>query len=509
MNKTSLLNKASETYPKSQVKKFEGAINFATTCHSGQKRKSGERYIIHPMTVSSFLIDWGLDIDSVIAGVLHDVYEDCDVKLSTIKDKFGSQVAFLVDGVTKLGKVRSGMQDIDTYLPKTKDNLTKLLIATGADVRVIIIKLADRLHNLQTLSSLSPDKQKKIARESLEVFAPLADRLNMGRVRVQIEELSFSFLDPNKYNYLRKQIKSRIGRASKKLDHIREDVQNILKENHVKFEMDGRVKSVYSYHKKLRKHSQDMNAIYDIIALRIIVKDEPACYQVLGLIHSLYTPMINRIKDYIAIPKMNGYQSIHTTVITKDEHIVEFQIRTEQMHEYAEKGLAASFHYNEQKLTERYKSGKITKIPSELRWIYELQTAASQLNAGKKVDLKKLRLRLFSDRVFIYTPKGDIIELPEGSMPLDFAYRVHTEVGAKATGFKINGKIAKANTKLKTGDVVEILTSPKAKPNTGWLDRVISPFARNKIRASLRKSGTRTTPPSDNKQNRDSRLNKH
>ncbi|MDR3125535.1 MAG: RelA/SpoT family protein [Candidatus Nomurabacteria bacterium] len=492
MNRTILMEKAGDAFSKDQLAKLEAAVAFATDCHTGQKRRSGERYVVHPLTVAGFLIDWGLDIDSVVAGALHDVVEDCDVKLSEIKQRFGEQVAFLVDGVTKLGKVRAGMQDIDTYLPKTKDNLTKLLIATGADVRVIIIKLADRLHNLQTLSSLPPEKQRKIARESLEVFAPLADRLNMGQVRVQIEELSFSFLDPTRFNYLRKQIKSRLGRASKKLDHIREEVKAILKKNHIKFEMDGRVKSIYSFHKKLAKHNQNIESIYDIIALRIVVKDKPTCYQVLGLIHHLYTPMINRIKDYIAVPKQNGYQSLHTTVITRDEHIVEFQIRTAEMHEYAEKGLAASFHYNEQKLTDAYKTGRIARLPAELNWIFELQTAAAQLKAGQKVDMKKMRLHLFSDKIFVYTPKGDIFELPEGSMPLDFAYRVHTDIGKNAIGFKINGRISKANTRLKTGDVVEILTSPKTKPTIDWLDRVISPFARNKIRAALRQQGTKT-----------------
>ena len=496
MNKKRLIEKAQDVFTKNQLKKLEKAIDFAEKCHNGQKRKSGENYIIHPMTVASSLIDWQLDIDSVIAGVLHDVYEDCDVKLSEIEEQFGPQVTFLVNGVSKLGKVRSGMENIDSYLPATKDNLTKLLVATGEDIRVIIIKLADRLHNLQTLSALSKDKQKKIAKESLDVFAPLADRLNMGRVRVQIEELSFSYLNPSRFNYLKKQIKSRLGRASKKLDNIREEVKSMLRKNNIEFEMDGRIKSIYSFHKKLNKHSQDINSIYDIIALRIIVEDKPTCYQVLGLIHSLYTPMINRIKDYIAMPKANGYQSLHTTVITKDEHIVEFQIRTKEMHEYAEKGLAASFHYNEQKLSDAYKTGKIAKLPKELIWISDLQTAASQLRAGEKVNLKKLRLKLFSDKIYVYTPKGDILELPTGSMPLDFAYRVHTDVGKSATGFKINGKIAKSNTKLKTGDVVEVLTNPKTKPSIGWLDRVISPLARNKIRSALRKENIKVPLPS-------------
>lgn len=487
MAKPQLLEKAKELYTPEQVKKLSKAISFATRCHKGVKRKSGEDYINHPLTVASYLMDWQMDLDSVIAGVLHDVMEDCDVKMSVIQDMFGKEVLKLVDGVTKLGKVRQGMNDIDSYLPQTTDNLTKLLIATGADIRVIIIKLADRLHNLRTLSALSPSKQKKIARESLDVFAPLADRMNMGRVRVQIEELSFSYLDPKRFEYLKKQMRRRLGRASKKLDKVRAEIAKELKDAGVKFEMDGRVKSVYSLHKKLAKHNQNFDQIYDLIALRIIVKDKPTCYQVLGIIHSIYNPMLERIKDYISQPKINGYQSLHTTVITSDEQVVEFQIRTPEMHEYAERGLAASFHYNEQKLTDAYKTGKIGKLPAELRWIADLQKTASELKEGKKVDINKLKIRLFSDKIFVYSPKGDIFELPEGSMPLDFAYRVHTDIGKKAHSFKVNGRIVRANTKLKTGDVVEVLTSPNTKPTQGWLERVTSSFARNKIRASLRK----------------------
>lgn len=489
-----LLEKAKEIYTPTQVKKLSKAINFATRSHEGVKRETGDDYITHPLTVASYLIDWKMDLDSVIAGLLHDVIEDCDIKMSVIKDMFGEEVLRLVDGVTKLGKVRKGMNDIDSYLPQTRDNLAKLLIATGSDIRVIIIKLADRLHNLETLFALSPAKQRKIARESLDVFAPLADRMNMGRVRVQIEELSFSYLDPKRFNYLKKQMRKRLGRASKKLDKVREDVKKELKKSGIKFEMDGRVKSVYSLHKKLATHNQNFDAIYDLIALRIIVKDKATCYQVLGIIHSMYNPMLERIKDYIAQPKINGYQSIHTTVITGSEQVIEFQIRTPEMHEYAERGLAASFHYNEQKLTDAYKTGKIGKLPAELRWIAELQKAAGELKAGKKVDINKLKLQLFADKIFVYSPKGDIFELPKGSMPLDFAYRVHTDVGKKAHSFKVNGKIVKANIKLKTGDVVEVITSEKTKPTIGWLERVISSFARSKIKASLREEGTKVAP---------------
>lgn len=495
-----LLDKAKEIYTPAQVKKISQALDFATECHKGVKRKSGEDYIYHPIAVASNLLDWQMDLDTIIAGLLHDVMEDCDIKMSVIQDKFGSNVVNLVDGVTKLGKVRSGMDDIDTYLPQTKDNLTKLLIATGSDIRVIIIKLADRLHNLQTLNALPPAKQKKIARESLEVFAPLADRMNMGQVRVQIEELSFSHIDPKRFNFLRKQMKQRLGRASKKLDKVRDDVKRTLKEGGIDFEMDGRVKSIYSLHKKLAKYHQNIDAIYDIIALRIIVKDKLTCYQVLGIIHSMYNPMLERIKDYISQPKVNGYQSLHTTVITDDEQVVEFQIRTPEMHEYAERGLAASFHYNEQKLTDAYKTGKIAKLPTELRWIADLQKVAGQLKEGKKVDMNKLKVRLFSNKIFVYSPKGDIFELPEGSMPLDFAYRVHTDIGKKAHSFKVNGRIVRANTKLKTGDVVEVITSTKTKPTTGWLDRVVSPIARNKIRSSLRQEGKEIAPTQNTQQ---------
>lgn len=486
--------KARKAFTPDQTKELSEAVNFATYHHKSQKRKSGDDYIVHPLTVASYLIDWKMDIDTVIAGILHDVIEDCNVKKSEIKDKFGASVLNLVDGVTKLGKVRAGMNDIDSYLPQTRDNLTKLLIATGADIRVIIIKLADRLHNLQTLDALPLAKQKKIASESLEVFAPLADRMNMGRVRVQIEELSFLYLDPKRFNFLKKQMHRRLGRASKKLDAVRSEVKESLDNAGIKFEMDGRVKSIYSLHKKLAKHNQNFEQIYDLIALRIIVKDKLTCYQVLGIIHAMYHPMIERIKDYIAQPKVNGYQSLHTTVITDNEQVVEFQIRTEEMHQYAERGLAASFHYNEQKLTDAYKTGKIGKLPAELRWIADLQKTAGELKEGKKIDINKLKLRLFADKIFVYSPKGDIFELPEGSMPLDFAYRVHTDIGKKAHSFKVNGRIVRANTKLKTGDVVEVITSPKTKPTVGWLERVTSSFARNKIRASLRQEGTETPP---------------
>lgn len=466
-------------------KRIEKAIQMATAAHEGQMRKSGDPYISHPIAVMKIVEDWGMDEDTIIAAVLHDTVEDTKVTLDDIKNEFGEQVAFLVDGVTKLSNARSGMRDIDTYLPETKDNLLRLLIAMGADIRVLIIKLADRLHNLRTLSALPPEKQRKIAKESLEVFAPLADRLNMGRLRVEMADIAFSYVDPKRFRELQELIEEYNRSAATALKKVRSEVAEALGREGIKFTIDGRVKSVYSLHKKLAKHNQNMGEIYDLTALRVIVTDITDCYLVLGVIHSLYTPMSGRIKDYIAVPKQNGYQSIHTTVITKDKRIIEFQIRTREMHEYAERGLAASFYYNEQKLTENYRTGKIQHLPTSLLWITELQNTAARLRAGKKVDMKKLKLNLFADKIFVYTPKGDIIDLPKGALPLDFAYRLHSEIGGHVIGVKINGKMSNLNKKLEHGDVVEILTSKKPTAKESWFDKIFTSHARQKLRQQL------------------------
>lgn len=464
------------------------AVALATQAHEGQKRKTGEPYIIHPIAVMEILQEWGMDEDTVIAGVLHDTVEDTDVTLEEIEKEFGETVAFLVDGVTKLGNARSGMRDLTTYLPETKDNLMRLLVALGADIRVLIIKLADRLHNIRTLQALPPDKQKKIARETLEIFAPLADRLNMGQLRVELADIAFSYVDSKRYAYLKNLIDERNKSAEKVLAKTEKEVAELLQKEKIDFEVSSRVKSVYSLHKKLAKYNQNVDEIYDLNALRFIVKDETTCYLVMGLIHSLYTPMDGRIKDYIAVPKVNGYQSIHTTVITPDKKVVEFQIRTREMHEYAEWGLAASFYYNEQKVTESYKAGKIEHLPTNLLWITELQTAAQQLREGKKVDKKKLKLQLFADKIFVYTPKGDILDLPKGSMPLDFAYKLHSEIGEHVMGAKVNGKMVNLNTKLKQGDMVEIITSKNQRPNESWLQKIVSRHAKEKLRQQLKRN---------------------
>lgn len=487
MDREQILELASRYYSEADVVELASAVDFATEKHAGQTRKSGEPYITHPLSVAAKLIDWNMDIDTVIAGVLHDTVEDTDATLSEIESLFGRDISFLVDGVTKVSQARAGMRDLDSYLPVTKDNLAKLLIAVGEDVRVIIIKLADRLHNMHTLQHMSPAKQKKIARETIEVFAPLADRLNMGRVRVRLEELSFRYLMPKAFNETKILLDSRLKKSQRKLDKVRREVTARLKKEGLVFEMDGRVKSVYSLFKKLDK-VEDIDAVHDLIALRIIVDDISTAYLVLGVLHEMYTPFFERIKDYVAQPKPNGYQSLHTTVQTQAGQIVEFQIRTHEMHEHAERGLAASFHYNESKLSDAYREGRVT-LPTDLEWIRELQEAASKAHEGKEFDAQKFRMRLFADRIFVYSPKGDIYDLPKGAMPLDFAYRIHSDVAVRASGFKVNGVMKPFDYVLQEGDTIEVLTSKSAHPKPDWRELIISSHAKEKLRQQLARSG--------------------
>lgn len=490
MNNGEILDLAKEIYDEDQIEDLELAIEFATKKHEGQKRKSGKPYITHPLAVAHTLIEWDMDIDSVIAGVLHDTVEDTDAELSEIENLFGGDVAFLVDGVTKISQARAGMRDLGSYMPQTRDNLSKLLIAVSQDVRVIIIKLADRLHNMQTLGSMSPEKQQKISRETLEVFAPLADRLGMGRVRMQLEELAFSYLDPARYQELKNTLKKRLGRSTRKLGVVRLEVEKELDKHNIKFEINGRVKSIYSLHRKLIKMDNNIEDIYDLMALRIIVQDKETCYRVLGILHSVYQPMLARIKDYIATPKPNGYQSLHTTVLTPNKQIVEFQIRTQEMHNWAERGLAASFHYHEQKGTKAYTRKKeATLLPAEQQWISQLQEVATHLREGEEISRDQLNIDIFGNRIFVYSPKGDIYNLPEGALPLDFAYLVHSDIAKHAYSFRVNGKIHAFDKPLQNGDVVEVVTRKLSQPKQDWVDLVKTSHARAKLRMQLRKLG--------------------
>lgn len=482
-----LLDFASQYYQPDEVALLKMAVEFATRAHDGQLRASGEPYIVHPLGVAHTLAEWKMDIDTVVTGVLHDTVEDTDVTVEAIEATFGANVAHLVDGVTKVNKARSGMKDIDEYLPTTRDNLSKLLIAVGDDVRVIIIKLADRLHNLNTLEFLSPDKQKKIARESLQVFAPMADRLGMFRVRMQIEDLAFRYDKPDEYRKLNKIMKDRLAKSHRRLLSVQKETEDAMHKAGIEFTMSGRVKSIYSVYKKLRKVG-GLDELFDLIALRVIVENKEDCYRVLGVLHSLYQPLLDRIKDYIAVPKPNGYQSLHTTVITPSKQIVEFQIRSRSMHEYAERGLAASFHYNEQKLSKNYERGGASILPAHLSWINELQEVASNLQKGGSVE--DLSLDLFADRIFVYSPKGDIYNLPEGSLPLDFAYLVHSDIGQHAYGAIVNGKPQSFDKPLSNGDIVEIVTKKSSQPKASWLKLVKTAHSRGKLKAQLNKMET-------------------
>lgn len=490
MNKATLIEDAKPYYDKSQILELDHTIDFASEAHQGQKRISGEDYITHPIAVADTLMSWGMDISSVLAGVLHDTVEDTTVTLPKIESIFGHDVALLVDGLTKVSKARAGMQDLSNYLPMTKDNLSKLLIAVGQDIRVIIIKLADRLHNLETLQYLPRERQIKVARESLEVFGPMADRLGMGRVRMQIEDLAFSYLDPVEYKRLKIIVSKRLGRSTRKLGEIRSEVETALKKQSINAEINGRVKSIYSLHKKLAKVNDNMDDIYDLMALRIVVEKKEDCYLVLGILHSLYKPTISRIKDYIATPKPNGYQSLHTTVITPNEQIVEFQIRTYEMHEYAERGLAASFHYHDQKTSKDYIKNRISSsLPDNMQWISQLQEIVDKLKNGEEISKNQLNIDLFSNRIFVHSPKGDIYDLPEGALPLDFAYLVHSDIGRHTQGFRVNNKIHPFDKPLQNGDIVEVIVNKMSQPKQTWKTLVTTIHARSKLQGQLKQNG--------------------
>jgi GTP pyrophosphokinase len=489
MKKAELIEHAKPHYTEEQVFLLDKAVDFATKAHAGQKRKSGEPYIIHTIITADTLISWGMDIDSVITGVLHDTVEDTDATLDQIDNLFGHNVSMLVDGVTKVSIASSGLNNLDSYLPKTKDNLSKLLIAVGQDVRVIMIKLADRLHNLSTLRYLSPEKQIKVARESLEVFGPMADKLGMGYVRMQIEEMAFSFLDPHEFKKTKNLMKKRLGKSTRKLGIIRAEVEAALKKNNINGEINGRLKSLYSLHKKLAKVDGNIDDIYDLMALRIVVNKKEDCYIVLGILHSLYKPMINRIKDYISSPKTNGYQSLHTTVMTPNEQIVEFQIRTKKMHEFAERGLAASFHYHDQKVSKDYiENRKSAILPNNLKWITQLQEVVEKLKEGDEISKNQLNIDLFGSRIFVHSPKGDIYDLPEGALPLDFAYLVHSDIAKNAYGFRVNNKIHAFDKPLQNGDIIEVITKRTSQPKQAWRQLVTTTTAKNKLQAQLRQS---------------------
>lgn len=461
--------------PQAKCDDVTKAYNLAEEAHKDQRRVSGEPYILHPLAVAQILADMKIDTTTITASLLHDVVEDTSYTLEDIKKMFGKEVAFLVDGVTKLSRLNYRTKE-DQQL----NSMRKMFLAMAKDVRVVVIKLADRLHNMRTLRYMRSDKQKRIAQETLEIFAPLAHRLGIFNIKWELEDLSFRYLEPDKYYDLVDQMKQK--------RHVREEIVNeaidvlkkALDEAHIHCEINGRPKHFYSIYKKMKKDNRDLSQVYDLFAIRVIVDDVKDCYGVLGIVHSLWKPLPYRFKDYIAMPKPNNYQSLHTTVIGTSGQPVEIQIRTWEMHRIAEYGVAAHWRYKEGNQTANKDA-----FDEKMGWLRNL--LEWQDTSNPKEFVNALKLDAFSDEVFVFSPRGDVIDLPQGSIPIDFAYRIHTDVGHRCVGAKINGKIVPLDYKLKNGDIVEIITSKVGKPSLDWLNIVGSSESRSKIRSWFKK----------------------
>ena len=463
--------------PNADTDLIRRAYELADAAHKGQKRVSGEDYIIHPLAVAKILTDLQIDDITISAAILHDVVEDTTHTLDEMRELFGDEVAMLIDGVTKLGRIQ--------YKSKEEQQLEsyrKMFLAMAKDIRVIMIKLADRLHNMRTLKYMREDKQKRIARETIEIYAPLANRLGISNVKWELEDLCLRYLDPKAYYDLVESVKQKRQERQAFIDEAHEQIVEKLEEAHITAEIRGRAKHFYSIYKKMKRDQKDISEIYDLSALRVLVDSVKDCYGVLGIIHAMWKPLPGRFKDYIAMPKSNGYQSLHTTVICRG-YPLEIQIRTFAMHKVSEYGVAAHWKYKEAGKS----VGATCEYDQKMSWLRQMVSLQHELDDPREY-FEALKVDVFSDEVFVFTPKGDVVDLPKGSIPIDFAYRIHTEVGHHCVGAKVNGKIVPLEYKLKNGDIVSIITNKSnSGPSRDWLNIVASSETRTKIRSWFKK----------------------
>jgi len=465
-----ILEKVAASYGEKDVNLLKKAYVFAARAHKGQTRRSGEPYLSHPLEVANMLADMRLDSTTLIAGLLHDVLEDTDITAADLRENFKPDVADLVEGVTKISRIQEASPEV-----RQAETIRKIILAMTDDLRIIFIKLADRIHNLKTLKFLPEDKQKQIAKETLEIYAPIANRLGMGRIKAELEDLSFRYVDPDAYFRIVALVEPQRQRAEKELGKLKATIEGLMKENNIPVEIQDRIKRLYSIHDKMKRRGIDFDQVYDFMALRLVTDTVKNCYAALGIIHQKWSAIPHRFRDFIGMPKPNLYQALHTTIITAGKQTVEIQIRTQEMHQLAENGIAAHWKYKEQD------PSLLVREDRRLEWLREMADLYKEQRSPREF-LKNLKTDLIPEEVYVFTPKGKVINLPLGGSALDFAFRIHTEIGLHATGAKVNGKLAPLKVILKTGDIVEISTSAEKTPRRHWLNIVFTSSARHQIK---------------------------